>query len=168
MVNLVKKISLISILLFSFLLTSCTDNQQVDKKEIKNTVEQMMEYIVDKDAENVFNFFTLDIRNNRKDITMEEIQQAFDYIDGNITSYDAVEIGGEEEHKEEGKIEFFHCLPEVCNVTTDTGCKYTIRFTYGYIWTEKPEREGIWKIYIIDEENSDSNMVIGLTYRPYE
>ena len=34
MVNLVKKISLVSILLFSFLLTSCSENQQVDKETI--------------------------------------------------------------------------------------------------------------------------------------
>jgi hypothetical protein len=166
--NLVKKSSTIIMLIFMLFLSSCTSNQQVERKEIINTVEQLMESIVDEDAESVFDFFASDIRNNRKELTIEEIQQAFAYIDGNIISYDAIEICGEEEHKENGQISFFHCLPEACNVTTDTGYKYTIRFTYGYIWAEKPEREGVWKICIINENDSDSNIVVGLTYHPDE
>lgn len=127
-----------------------------------------MEYIVNEDAESVFGFFVSDIRDNREELTMKEIQKAFDYIDGNIVSYDDIKIHGEEEHKSEGKIEFFQCYPEARNVTTDTGNSYTIEFTYGYIWTEKPEREGIWVIYIIDKNNPDSRIMVGLPYHPDE
>ena len=55
--NLVKKIIYnYHVNLYAFL-SSCTSNQQVERKEIINTVEQLMESIVDEDAESVFDFF---------------------------------------------------------------------------------------------------------------
>lgn len=162
--NLVKKISVIIVLLFAFSLTACTGNQQVDKKEIGNTVEQMMGYIIDENKTELFGFFSTDIRENRKEETLNEMDKAFDFINGNIVSYDYAGIGGGEENKNDGKIYYFNCYPEFRNVTTDTGYKYTIEFTYHYIWSEKPERQGICKIEIINNDDHDNKIAIGYTY----
>ena len=162
--NVVKKIFVAIVLLSLILLTSCLGNQQINKKEIGNTVDKMMGYIIDENKTDLLRFFSSDIRDNREEETLKEMEKAFEFINGNIISYEYAGICGEEEHKDKGKIEFFLCYPEFRNVTTDTGYKYTIEFTYHYIYSKKPEREGICKILIFNQENHESKIAIGLTY----
>ena len=152
------------ILIFAFSLTSCASNQHVDKKEIGNTVEQMMEYIVNENKSDLLNYFCSDIQENREEETLEEMEKAFEFINGNIVSYDYAGTGGGQETIHEGKTVFYDCRPEFRNVTTDTGYKYTVRFDYQHIWDERPECEGITKITIINSDNRDSVITIGRNY----
>lgn len=159
---IIKKMSA-GLFLILLLFTSCSDNPIAIKDEIKDTAEQAIDALVNEDSEELFRFFARDIQNNHKSETMAEIQEAFDFIDGKIISYD-YDQGGEEEKKNYGELIYYDCRIWLTNVTTDTGKVYSIDFTYHYIWDEKPECEGITKILIYPKDDSENIVQIGISY----
>lgn len=163
MKHITKKIITILLLVLSLLLTSCSDNPIAKKKKIKKTAEKVMEAIIDEDDKDLLKFFTSDIQDYHRTKTMSEIQQAFDFIDGKVVSYD-YQQGGEMETVEDGKIKYYHCYLEFTNVKTDTDSIYTIECTYHYIWDKKPEQEGIAKIIIFKDNDRENQVQIGQNY----
>lgn len=163
MKHVIKRISLILLFGVSLLLTSCKKKVWAIEKEIKHTAEQIIETIIDEDEEALFIFFASDIQDNRKDQTLEEIQQGFDFIDENIVSYDYYRGGGER-RKSHGNIEYYNCHFEFRNVITEGGNTYTIECTYHYIWDSQPTREGITKIIIFKDNDRENQVQIGQNY----
>ena len=104
-----------------FNLSACFVNEHIDKGEIKELSDNFIELFVQKNAEELFNCFCYDIRENRKDETIEEMQKAFDFIDGNIIDYEFNSFGSEEEKKSSGQIYYYECNPNYKNVLTDNG-----------------------------------------------
>lgn len=89
-------------------------------------------------------------------------------MNGKIISYDYIGIYGEHETIDYGIVKRFDCDSKFSNVMTDTGLKYEILITYYYTWKEKPEREGISKIRIMDAENSKNRVEVGFIYSIYD
>ncbi len=163
MARMVKAYLTISLLLSMFFLTSCVGNQRVDKKDIQNNAEQMMECIVDSNSEGLFDYFNKDMKDNYSDQTLQEIGTLFDYIDGKIVSYEYKGPGGGEENKHNGKVYYYDCYPKF-EITTDTEKTYTIRFSYHYIWDEHPEYEGVNMIFILEDNDYDTELIVGRNY----
>ena len=161
--NMVKRIICILVgLIVMFNLSACFVNEHIDKNEIREIGEHFNEMFVQKNVDELYNCFCSDIQENRKEETIEEIQKAFDFIDGNITEYKFSMIGFEEEHKREGIIQYYSIDPICRNVKTDKGNQYTIYYSYCHIYKSQPNYEGIWKITVVD--NDDNEISIGQFY----
>ncbi|MDE6253166.1 MAG: DUF5104 domain-containing protein [Lachnospiraceae bacterium] len=161
---MVKKFLIISLLLVCVLLTSCTMKYHSDiKKETKTWIN----YFKEEDAEGLLELFCSDIKNNYYDETLEEIEAAFEFIDGDIVSYKYKGEGSSGQTKDDFKTKLYYCYPEY-QIETSTGKKYTIMFRYNYIWKEKPEYEGIARIWIVnyqgDDEFDGDEVVVGRVY----
>lgn len=162
MVGFVKKISLL-VFVFSFLcLSSCVNHSAV----IKENAEEMMQCIIDRDAERLLTFFSSDIQENESEKTLEEIEKLFEFIDGDIISY-TYSSGGGRRSVRDGEFVFYYRRPTFEKTETTTGKIYTIRFEYYYIWKEKPKQEGLCVITAFPGEDwadSDKGVTVGKDY----
>ncbi len=70
MTGLVKKFSLLLFVLSILCLSSCVDHNAI----INENSEQMLQCIIDRDAEKLLTYFSEDIRENRTEKTLEEIE----------------------------------------------------------------------------------------------
>lgn len=163
MVGLVKKTSLLLFVLVILCLSSCVNHSAV----IKENAEEMMQCIIDRDAEKLLTYFSEDIRENRTEETLEEIEKLFEFIDGDIVSY-IYDSGGTRGSTSNFEYDFYLCYPTFQSVETTTGKIYTIRFAYNYIWKEKPEQEGFSRIKAFSGEdwvNLDKGVTVGKLYK---
>ena len=161
--SLVKIMGSFFALSLIMIFSSCIVNEHVDEGDIKENAVRMMECIVNKDSEELFDFYNKDMKDNYKDSSLDEIRQLFEYIDGAITSYNYEGKGGGQEAKNDGIIYYYSCHPEF-DFTTDTGQEYTISFSYHYIWNEHPEYEGINRIQVCKDGNWGEKLIIGRNY----
>ena len=161
--SLVKIMGSFLALSLIMIFSSCIVNEHVDEGNIKENAVRMMECIVNKDSEKLFDFYNKDMKENYQDSSLDEIRQLFEYIDGAITSYNYEGKGGGQEAKNDGIICYYSCHPEF-DFTTDTGQTYTISFSYLYIWNEHPEYEGINMIQICKDGNWGEKLIIGRNY----
>ncbi len=97
--SLVKIMGSFFALSLIMILSSCIVNEHVDEGDIKENAVRMMECIVNKDSEKLFDFYNKDMKENYQDSSLDEIRQLFEYIDGAITSYSYEGKGGGEEAK---------------------------------------------------------------------
>lgn len=161
--SMVKRTVIVLILFFLLMMTSCTDESSQMHDEIKSTAEHAITLFADKELNELIKLFSEDIQENRKDETIAEIEKIYDFFDGEIISYEFDSEGGVEAKKSDGKVYYYDCFLRF-NAETDNGTVYKIRFTYHYIWDEKPEYEGICKIKVTEKENSDNKIEAGITY----
>lgn len=163
MTGLVKKFSLLVFLLAILCLSSCVNHSAV----IKENAEEMMQCIIDRDAERLLTFFSSDIQENESEKTLEEIEALFEFIDGDIVSYSYFSGGGSDSVSH-GEVTFDFRSPEFQRTETTTGKIYTIELAYFYIWKEKPECEGLCKITAFPGEdwgNRDDGVTVGKYYK---
>ena len=83
--SLVKIMGSFFALSLIMILSSCIVNEHVDEGNIKENAVRMMECIVNKDSEKLFDFYSKDMKENYQDSSLDEIRQLFEYIDGVIT-----------------------------------------------------------------------------------
>lgn len=93
----------------------------------------------------------------------EEIEGAFEFIEGNITIPELemrdIRVSGGEA-VDEGKITRMDLSVDIDEITTDAGKEYSMHF-YAYAVNQKHEEKvGIWVITIYDED-SDAKYTIG-------
>lgn len=161
---MVKKSLIVSVLLICVFITSCTMKYHSD---IKNESKTWIKYFKEEDAEGLLELFCDNIKDNYADDTLEEIADAYDFIEGDIVSYDFESESGSRQSKDNFKTKLYYCYP-VYYIKTNTGKKYTIKFCYNYIWKEKPECEGVESIRIInykgDNEFQGEEMFVGKSY----
>lgn len=163
--NILRKRAFILILVCLFLCTGCF-SEDISYRMVKERAEEYMKCFVDKDEEKLFSYFAEDRKTDRKERTMEEIKYAFDsVIDGNIVSYKYGGDGGGREAFDCGKIKHYSRFPNFCDVTTDTGKRYMIEFSYYHVWREHPELEGLRYIHIYTANDFTKHLfVIGGQY----
>lgn len=169
MADLVKKV-LTSIFICAIsCLSSCSKYSVFVDEDIviKENAEQMMQCIIDRDAEKLLTFFSADMQENESEKTLEEIEKLFEFIDGDIVSY-IYDSGGTRGSTSNFEYDFYLCYPTFQSVETTTGKIYTIRFAYNYIWKEKPEQEGFSRIKAFPGEdwgNLDKGVTVGKLYK---
>lgn len=163
---MVKRISILcSILLGISFLMSCTSASY--KSEINANGKAWMDNFVKKDADGIYDAFSKDVKENRSELTKEEIREALDFIDGNIIESEYEGYGGGAQSKENYKTIFYYSDVEF-NLFTDNDKNYHICITYIHIWDEHPELIGINCIRISEYDNedkyyyeNDNEMIIG-------
>lgn len=112
-----------------------------------------MQLLKEKDSENLVNNFCESIKESEKDKILNQMDEMYEYIYGNISSYEFVTEGGGTQKIESGKYQYYNRYQKF-NVTTDTGANYTVVFGIQYICIDEPKKQGIYKIEISsDDEN---------------
>ncbi|MCR5143632.1 MAG: DUF5104 domain-containing protein [Ruminococcus sp.] len=132
------------------MLSSCgkiSDNKTPDQQalEVQN---QIMECFVNEDKETIKTLFSEDII-QKNDID-SQIEDAFEYIDSEIISYDEPKTG------ETGNIEKKDYGARTTNIITKNGTKYCIGFKGWYSYNEIPEKVGVYCIAVYNETLEDS------------
>lgn len=152
---MVKRISILcSILLGISFLMSCTSASY--KSEINANGKAWMDNFVKKDADGIYDAFSKDVKENRSELTKEEIREALDFIDGNVVESEYEGIGAEAVNKEDYKIYYYYCTVEF-NLFTDNNKCYHVDISYDYINDDEPEILGVNYIRINRYEEGDSH-----------
>ena len=144
------------------LLQGCTKedgNKGTEEKEnetpsmmAKRQGEEIMGYVVKKDKEglkSVFSKYVSDTHNLDK-----EIDEFFEFIDGEIVSYDEPDgdqTGGHYSSDESRRIR--ELGGKIKNIKTDKGKTYSISFMAYYVYNPNKDKVGIDGIGVIDEDS---------------
>lgn len=150
-----KKFSVFLVVLGIFLtlilLTGCSwkaklaiTGRQPIKQDAKNKLSEIMGCFMDKDREGIKSFFSGYIIEKYPEIN-EQIDNAFDFLDGEIITYD------EPEEKVYGGINKREYDVRCFWVITDKGTEYTIGVKGWYRHNEMPEKIGARVIFVVDE-----------------
>ncbi|NLZ46438.1 MAG: DUF5104 domain-containing protein, partial [Clostridiales bacterium] len=128
-----------------------SDKYITPDKQADNLTLQIFECFLDKDSEELKSLFSKNIQDSYEHDT--EIQEAFNYIDGNIISYDKPdgEIQGESRRGEKGVTELIFG-GKIRNIETDKGKVYSISFTSYAINKDDENNVGVLSIGVIDSE----------------
>lgn len=105
---------------------------------------EIMECFINKDGETLKGFFSEYVLENHPDID-KQIEVAFDFLDGEIVSYDEPFSG------EAGSLEKKSYGAKTRNIITDKGTEYTIGFKGWYAYDKEPDKVGITVITITNE-----------------
>lgn len=113
-------------------------------KLAKERQTEIMECFINKDGETLKGFFSEYVLENYPYID-KQIEAAFDFLDGEIVSYDEPFPGavGSFEKKDYGAT--------TRNIITDKGTEYTIGFKGWYAYDKEPDKVGITVITITNE-----------------
>jgi len=152
-----KKIILISVIIIVLLLlairfTGCEENtnyipQKSNLQIAQEVGQEIMDAFINKDEEALYSLLSPNAKEYY--MTREQIKTAFDFIDGEIISYDLPsKTGGGGESIEKGKVVSKNMTPRITNIKTDKGKTYRISFRYNFIVNGDSEEKGVRNIFI--------------------
>lgn len=95
-----------------------------------------------------------------------QIQDAFDFIDGNIISFDENVTGSEGESNRYGTTTELDRFFSIDDIVTDTKQEYSIYVSENLIYLNDPKREGITQI-TIENESSNSKIEVGYQWQEF-
>lgn len=110
-----------------------------------------MDVIMDKDIEGVKSLLCPYFIENHENLD-DEIQGIFDFIEGDIVSYEKVWSGGNAGHKNNGKWIEKYSLADIRGITATNGNTYKIYFEYYFVNEDEPEMLGISYINVVLQE----------------
>jgi hypothetical protein len=148
------------------ILTGCKSGQNYELQLAREVAQEIMDAVIEKDEELLFSLLSQNQQNYHK--ISEQIQEAFDFIDGEIISYELPTntLGGGKV-LENGKVISENIRIDIKNVETNSGKKYHIIIQYFLIFKEDINVEGIRliRINLIDDSSKIvDNVTIG--YNP--
>ncbi|MGN0632544.1 MAG: DUF5104 domain-containing protein [Oscillospiraceae bacterium] len=151
---------LVLLLSMSIVLTSCSfpfsskENTPGRVELAEQTQNEIMDCFLNKDSEGIINLMSPYVQQNYALDT--EIEEAFEYIDGEIVSYDEPKFGASAAASDEsGWVRYgYHGSTE--NVITDKGTEYTISFKGWCIYRDDASKVGVYRIYISNETKKET------------
>lgn len=152
--------ALVLLLSISIFLTSCSlpfddkENEPSRVEVAKQTQIEIMDCFLNKDNEGIKDLMSPYVQQNYA--LDAEIEEAFEYIDGNIVSYDEPKFGASAAASDEsGWVKYgYHGSTE--NVITDKGTEYEISFKGWCIYRDDDSKVGVYRIYISNETKKES------------
>ena len=148
-----KKILAYLIILITIVtLYGCGDPNYKTPSEIGQMKNKtIMEALKAKDKEKLKNVLAKAMQNQEN--IDEEIDNLMNFIDGNIVSYDDVELAfpGEGKSDEDGWIYRVYD-GETENIITDTGKKYELKYYMYYVNRNHKDYEGVTQVELYDTE----------------
>jgi len=138
-----KIIYFFTALLVFIAFTSCDENEEYKTPDqlAKERQTEIMECFINKDKETLKGFFSEYVINKYPDID-SQIDEAFNFLDGEIVSYDEPNsrASGPSDRKSYGGT--------TLNIFTDKDTKYKISFTGWLSNSEQPDKVGIIRVKI--------------------
>ena len=121
---------------------------------------QIVEYINNNDAESLKKLFCEQAYDSY-DLD-KELQEAFNFINGTITSY-RITLGSEAKSVQEGKIVKNNFSILIKDIETDTGYGYRIVINYHLVDDKHPELLGMQN-FTIRDSNLNNPVTVGIKY----
>ena len=146
------------------LITGCYTNSS-EKDIAVQDCDKIIQCIKEENAEELKQMFCITILDSNVDLD-EQIENAFDFIDGEIVSYNYL-IGSESISVDEGKRTRYQIYPSIRNIKTNNNNEYTIYFYKYVICLENPNKEGISQIDIVNESGEEIHIGDVYTVDPY-
>ena len=135
------------------------ENKADNQKHAEEVSKKLIRYINEKDVDGIEQLFNQYSRNEDK--LRKDIEDFFDYIDGEIVDYDINFRGEVGSWIEDGKWLEQEIQTNLENIITDTGTKYYIDFGEYTIYTEDKDKEGMVYLRLCDE---DKKLIFGICY----
>lgn len=139
-----KKICYVILATFLLMFSGCRINRINPDKASKETMNQVLNYLNNDDAEGLKGMFCEKIK--VRDSLDDEINQAMEFFDGKIDSYDDLTTPNTEVIEKGRQVEV-EISPSI-NVTTTTGQTYDIIIYMFLVNVEDEEKVGISEINI--------------------
>ena len=128
------------------------------RKEANDLFEEFMVALENNNNSAIKSMFAEDLINSNDKID-EEIQNAVDFFEGNIVSYDYVGTPASSESYREGELVYANIGSAYTkSIVTDVET-YRLSFSAVIINKKKPTQEGIWRFWI--GRNDDEQIIIG-------
>lgn len=105
-------------------------------------------------------------RSQNLDDIDEQIQDAFDFIDGNVTSFDENVTGSEGKSTRHGTTTELDRFFSIDDIVTDAEQEYSIYVSENLIYKNDSKREGITQI-TIENESDESEIKIGYCWQEF-
>ena len=128
----------------SMILSGCNYESQSEKNY--EYCQAIYDGLCNKDIEGIAKYFC-ETTKKTHDLE-EEIQGAFEFIDGDIVSYDNFLISSGGEKVRDGEVVEKHSSPRINRISTNTGKVYKVVIQNREICLEYPEYEGFSQISI--------------------
>lgn len=163
MIPYLKKAVIVPLCVVMFSFSSCgiiSENSKTaisQDKICQETCEEVFEYIKDHDTENLIELFSEE--SAEKHDLEKEIEEMYDFIDGNLDSYESISDPATGESVRDGKIVRLNGSPWIKGVKTTTGHEYIILVEIVLIYEDK-NYEGVAQIGINDV-NTEERLGIG-------
>lgn len=147
---MLKKICIVIISVTTLLLTGCNfdgEEYKTPSQQAEELQSDIIECFINKDKETLKSYYSKYVIENYTNIDTQ-IDEAFDFIDGEIVSYDEPfpsECGGMEKKSYGAQTQ---------NIITDKGTEYKISFEGWLTNEEEPEKVGVSYIRVIDMTGS--------------
>lgn len=93
----------------------------------------------------------------------EEILKLYEYIEGDIVSYNIEELKGSQPSDEEGVIDWYS-YGEITNINTDLGNEYSLKFNRCDRYSTNENLEGVMNIKVTREDGEVIEAGIGYKY----
>jgi len=141
---MIKKICIVIVSVTTLLLTGCNfdgEEYKTPDRQAKDLQSDIIECFINQDKETLKSFFSEYVIDNYTDIDTQ-IDEAFDFIDGEIVSYDEPfsRAAGPSDKKSYGA--------DTNNIKTDKGTEYSISFKGWLTNDEEPDKIGILVLVI--------------------
>ena len=134
-----------------------TENAYMDPEteNLLNQASVVMESFQSNDEESLFMLFNEYMRKNYKEDLERDIKGAFDFVDGEVLSYDdPMILPSTRETDEDGVVKNAHEI-WIENICTDTGKKYEIKYTSYDVNKRHSDGIGIDWFAVIDSEMAE-------------
>ena len=159
--------AIVSLLFHTTVLTGCVRNAKL--QIARDVAQDIMDCFINKDEETLFSLLSPDAQEFH--LTKEQIQEAFDFIDGEIISYDLpTDTGGGGKSIDGRRVISENMTPWIENIITNSKKMYRITFNYRLILESDKNAKGVRDIFIslIDDENGKfiERMAIGIELEP--
>lgn len=148
---MLKKIWIVIVSVTTLLLTGCNfdgEEYKTPDRQAKDLQSDIMKCFINQDKETLKSFFSEYVIDNYADIDTQ-IDEAFDFIDGEIVSYD------EPFSRATGPMDEKSYGATTDNIITDKGTKYRIIFAGMLTDDENPDYVGVNSIKIINLTQAD-------------
>lgn len=134
-----------------------------ERAEANKIFVNLLNALENEDKESVRSMFAPDMLNG-SDTIDDELDEMFNYFNGEIISYEDVGTPASSASYQEGELTYLR-IGNARSGSVITDCdEYIISFSAILINKIKPTQEGIWRIWI--GKNSDDYMIIGNSDMP--
>lgn len=131
-----------------------------NNRDLRKERNAIIGYFAEDNSDDLLSDFSDIIKKERANLTKEEIEDAFDFIEGDIISYDTNPMGGI--CKKDVVVKYYlDTWFYYTNVQTNAGKTYSIYVNYVYLDKYNKDNEGIVKITLCDNEDKENEITIG-------
>lgn len=153
-------------LVFIVILTGCDSRvywdgklKSIDQAQEANMIlEDIINALENDDTEALKNVFAIEVQNSTSDLD-SQIEEAIEYFEGEVISYDSVGTPAGSESMREGELVYSSIGNAKSKSVVTTEDTYTISFS-AILVDDEETNQGVWRIWL--GKNKEDYMILGV------